>query len=73
MTRFITHPEQRELQDVVTCIREHVTLKEAGTRLQANAERHLKAAGRNARLFRDHPDAVGETLRFADRIDFHPG
>ena len=35
-------PERRELQDIVTCIREHVTLKEAGTRLQANAERHLK-------------------------------
>src|SRR3954462_14186700 len=34
-------PERRDLQDVVTCIREHVTLKEAGERLGANAERHL--------------------------------
>ena len=41
------HPEQRELQDIVTCIREHVTLDEAGKRLEANAERHLKAAGGN--------------------------
>lgn len=67
------HPDQRELQDVVTCIREHVTLKEAGTRLQANAERHLKDPGEMARLFRDCPEAVQETLRFADRITFHLG
>src|SRR5690349_18902025 len=30
------HPGRRDLQDVVTCIREHVSLKEAGVRLQAN-------------------------------------
>jgi error-prone DNA polymerase len=64
------HPGQRELQDIVTCIREHVTLKEAGTRLQANAERHLKPPGEMVRLFRNCPDAVAETLGFADRISF---
>ena len=63
-------PGQRELQDVVTCIREHVTLKDAGTRLQANAERHLKEADEMARLFQAHPEAVAETLRFAARITF---
>ncbi len=63
-------PEQRDLQDVVTCIREHVSLKEAGTRLQANAERHLKEPEEMARLFRDCPEAAKETLRFADRITF---
>ena len=36
-------PARRELQDVVTCIREGVTLDEAGRRLEANGERHLKA------------------------------
>ena len=61
---------QRDLQDVVTCIREHVTLKEAGTRLGANAERHLKEPDEMRRLFRDAPDAVEETLRFTDRISF---
>jgi error-prone DNA polymerase len=64
------HPDQRELQDVLTCIREHVTLKEAGTRLEANAERHLKPADDMARLFRACPEAVTETLRFASRITF---
>jgi DNA polymerase III alpha subunit len=64
------HPGQRDLQDIVTCIREHVSLKQAGTRLQANAERHLKPPPEMRRLFRDCPDAVEETLRFAGRISF---
>ena len=62
--------ERRELQDIVTCIREHVTLKEAGSRLEVNAERHLKWPEEMRRLFRDCPEAVGETLRFAKTITF---
>ncbi|HEX4269812.1 MAG TPA: error-prone DNA polymerase [Rhizomicrobium sp.] len=62
--------ERRELQDIVTCIREHVTLKDAGIRLQANAERHLKTPTEMQRLFRVRPDAVDETLRFARGITF---
>jgi error-prone DNA polymerase len=64
------HPDQRELQDVVTCIREHVTLQEAGKRLQANAERHLKPLEAMIELFRHHPDAIAQTLRFAEMIHF---
>ncbi len=66
-------PERRELQDVVTCIREHVTLDAAGKMLEANAERHLKPPAEMARLFRDAPEAIAETLRFADRIGFDLG
>ncbi len=64
------HPGQRELQDIVTCIREHTTLDKAGTRLEANAERYLKHPGEMARLFRDCPQAIAETLHFSGRIDF---
>jgi len=63
-------PERRDLQDVVTCIREHVTLQEAGLKLQANAERHLKPADEMARLFSACPEAVAETVRFAGKITF---
>ena len=42
-------PERRPLQDVLTCIREHCTIEEAGYRLFANAERHLKSAGGDGR------------------------
>ena len=62
--------ERRVLQDVVSCIREKTTIETAGRLLEANAERHLKPMAEMHRLFRDHPDAIKETLRFADRIDF---
>ena len=64
------HSDQRELQDIVTCIREHVTLETAGRRLEANAERHLKHPGEMARLFRACPEAVAETLHFISGITF---
>jgi error-prone DNA polymerase len=62
--------ERRELQDVVTCIREHVTIDGAGRLLAANAERHLKPPEEMARLFRKYPDAVTQTTRFLDRCRF---
>ncbi len=63
-------PERRALQDVVTCIREHLTLDNAGRRLEANAERHLKSAAEMTRLFRAAPQAIAETQRFLDRCRF---
>ncbi len=63
-------PVRRELQDVVTCIREHVTLNEAGRLLEANAERHLKSPDEMEELFHEAPDAIAETIRFASRITF---
>ena len=61
---------RRQLQDVVTCIREHVTIDKAGKLLEANAERHLKTPEEMLRLFRDAPEAIAQTVRFADRISF---
>jgi len=63
-------PEQRRLHDIVTCIREGVTIASAGRRLAANAERHLKPPREMARLFRDCPEAVGESLTLLSRIRF---
>ncbi|MFL5104872.1 MAG: PHP domain-containing protein, partial [Xanthobacteraceae bacterium] len=63
-------PERRALQDVVTCIREHVTIDCAGRLLEANAERHLKSGTEMARLFCAAPQAVHETLRFLERCRF---
>ncbi|MBN8959341.1 MAG: error-prone DNA polymerase, partial [Rhizobiales bacterium] len=45
------HHDRRALQDVLTCIREHVTIDKAGRKLAANAERYLKSADEMARLF----------------------
>ncbi|RXG96856.1 error-prone DNA polymerase [Bradyrhizobium zhanjiangense] len=64
------HPARRPLQDVLTCIREKTTIEAVGRKLEANAERFLKTPREMSRLFRDFPEAVAETLRFADAIDF---
>src|SRR6202166_3674257 len=63
-------PERRKLQDVLTCIREHCTITEAGFRLAAHAERHLKPAAEMARLFRGHADALARSLEIARRCHF---
>ncbi len=63
-------PERRALQDVLTCVREGCTITEAGLRLEANAERHLKASAEMARLFADYPEAVARTAEIADRVTF---
>ncbi|KQW85822.1 DNA polymerase [Devosia sp. Root413D1] len=63
-------PNRKIVQDVVTCIREHLTLETAGRRLQQNAERHLKPASEMTRLFAEHPDAIAETQVLLGRIGF---
>ncbi|MEM9105407.1 MAG: PHP domain-containing protein, partial [Pseudomonadota bacterium] len=64
------HPARRFLQDVVTCIREHLTLREAGKQLQPNAERHLRPAAEMRRLFRGYEEAVAETQVLFRRLSF---
>jgi error-prone DNA polymerase len=67
---FYHLPERRPLQDVLTCIREGCTIAEAGYRLAANAERHLKSPHEMARLFRGHEDAVERGLEITERCRF---
>jgi len=64
------HFERRRLQDVLACIREGVTIDQAGFRLQAHAERHLKAPAEMARLFRGHEDAILRTQTIAEACRF---
>ncbi|ESY01664.1 DNA polymerase [Mesorhizobium sp. LNJC399B00] len=62
--------ERRSLQDVLTAIRLNLPVAEVGLELTANAERHLKPPLEMARLFRRHPPALAETLRFAGELTF---
>ncbi|MCY1665425.1 error-prone DNA polymerase [Rhizobium sp. SL86] len=64
------HPERRPLSDVVTAIRSHVTVQEAGFRFTANAERFLKPATRMAGIFRRYPEAIANTVSFFERLEF---
>jgi error-prone DNA polymerase len=63
-------PDRRPLQDVMSCIREKVTIANAGYLLNANAERHLKSPATMARLFDRWPHAIEATRVFADGLDF---
>ncbi|MGD9803407.1 MAG: error-prone DNA polymerase [Hyphomicrobiaceae bacterium] len=64
------HPRRKLLHDVVTCVREHCTIDQAGYRLSPNAEAHLKAPEQMAALFADHPEAVARTVDIAERCRF---
>ncbi len=63
-------PHRRPLQDVLTCIREKCTISEAGLRLEANAERHVKSAKDMARLFAGHDDALRRAVEIAEDCTF---
>jgi error-prone DNA polymerase len=63
-------PERRPLQDVLSCIRLGVTIRQAGTRLFAHAERHLKSAAAMAELFRLYPEAIARTHEIMQACQF---
>lgn len=63
-------PARRELQDILTCIREKCTIHHAGYKLYENAERHLKKAEEMERLFRQYPDAIRRTKEIAEACRF---
>ncbi|MCB0323213.1 MAG: error-prone DNA polymerase [Bdellovibrionales bacterium] len=61
-------PERRMLQDVLTCIRHHTTLAEAGLRLFQNGERFLKPPQEMERLFRRKPTALRRSKDIAELL-----
>ncbi len=63
-------PERRALQDVLTCIREKLTIRDAGLRLESNAERHLKPAAEMRRLFRGFEHALEAARAIAGTVRF---
>lgn len=63
-------PERRELQDILTCIREKCTIYNAGYKLHQNAERYLKPGKEMLRLFMQYPDAIRRTQEIADACRF---
>jgi error-prone DNA polymerase len=71
-TNGVSHtvPDQREVQDVFTCIRNHRTLATAGRMLARNSERHLKSPEEMSRLFADIPEAISTTQEVSSRLKF---
>lgn len=64
------HHDRRELQDILTCVREKCTIQNAGYRLCQNAERYLKPIPEMQRLFRLYPDAIERTQEIAAACQF---
>jgi len=63
-------PDKRMLQDVVTAIREHVTIDELGFRRELYADRFLKSPTEMERRFASFPEAVQASADIAERCTF---
>jgi len=63
-------PEERQILDVFTCIRNHCKLDTAGRLLAHNSERYIKAPQQMLRLFADLPEATANTVELSSRLDF---
>lgn len=64
------HGSRRQLADVLTCLREHITIDEIGTRALPNSERRLKGEADMKRLFERHPAALRRTVEIAAKASF---
>lgn len=69
-TPLYARKRDKLIADVFSCLRHHTTLDQAGTLLGRNAERYLKSPTDLASLFPDQREALAETLRLNERIDF---
>ncbi len=67
--RYATQYE-REVLDVFTAVRHHVSLDEAGRLLQTNSQRQVRGAKAMRHLFRDLPEAIENTLLISERLEF---
>lgn len=63
-------PQDRPILDVLTAIRHHTTLDQAGRLLVPNSARHLRKPAEMVALFRDIPEAVANTRLVSNRLEF---
>jgi len=63
-------PDEKELLDILTCIREGQHVDNAGRLLGVNRHRHIKSAAEMCALFEDFPQAVDGAWELANRLDF---
>jgi len=63
-------PEGRMLLDAFSCGRHHTRLDLQGRLLGGQSERHLKGARCLKELFADVPEALSNTVKLADQLEF---
>lgn len=66
-------PDRKPLHDVLTCLRHHTTLAEAGPLLAPNAEAWLKGPAAMRTLFAEVPEAMSNTVTLAEQCQFALG
>ena len=64
--------DRHRLQDCLVAVRHRKSLEESHRERRANAESYLKSPEQMARLFRELPDALENTLAIAERCVFDP-
>ncbi|HLG13909.1 MAG TPA: error-prone DNA polymerase [Blastocatellia bacterium] len=71
-TNGVTHvtASQREILDVLTCVKNKVRLDTAGRLLAKNSERHVKSASEMSALFADLPEAIANTCELSSRLEY---
>lgn len=63
-------PHRAMLQDALVAMRHRLTLDASEMQRRGNRQSVLRAPRRMAELFADHPEAVANTVRLADRLEF---
>ncbi|TAV74737.1 error-prone DNA polymerase [Rhizobium leguminosarum] len=63
-------PDRRQLQDIVTCIRNNTTIDEVGFERERHADRYLKPPEEMERLFPRYPEALRRTTEIVERCKF---
>ena len=63
-------PARTFLQDAFVAIRHRLTLDGSEDERRGNRQAVLRAPAETAALFADHPEAVAETVRLAERLEF---
>ena len=64
------HPRRAYLQDAFVAIRNRLTLDGSEHERRGNRDAVLRSPEDMAERFRDHPDAVYQTLRLTERLEF---
>jgi error-prone DNA polymerase len=64
-------PGRRQLQDIVTCIRNRTTIDSVGFDRERHADRFLKAPDEMHRLFADYPEALARTREIVECCRFN--
>ncbi len=62
--------DDRCVLDALTCVKNKCTLDAAGSRLQINAERHVRHGQEMLKIFQDLPETIANTCELSSKLEF---